>query len=145
MPSLLPSICVHIKYKERFRFVFPKGTQSNSWTPPHQLSDSYTHTLISYPYIIPVSHKNYSQGYILHFLKKKLNKKLPYYIGENNFFDTLLELSYVIICLIQFQLASWPNCIFFWWNGNYVYWRCSCMYESDKTVSDSCKIHSVYQ
>ena len=55
---------------------------------------------ISHIHIISVSHKNYSYGYILHFLEKRLNKKLPYHYGNNNFFDTLLLSLYVIMYLV---------------------------------------------
>ena len=41
----------------------------------------HSHTHTSHIQIIPVSHKIYSKGYILHFLQKKLNKQLTYYYG----------------------------------------------------------------
>ena len=57
-----------------------------------------THT--SHIHITPVSNKNYSLGYNYTSSKKKLNQKLSYFYGKNNFFDTSLESSYVIMYLV---------------------------------------------
>ena len=71
----------------------------------------YTHTYTSHIHIIPISHKNYSKGYILHFVKKKLSKKLPHHYGKDNFFDTSLKSAYVIIYLVFNQLVA-PTVVF---------------------------------
>ena len=95
--------CKSCKYRVNIAFSHWKGASHVRfdwilWLPARTIGFILTHT--SYIHIIPVSHKNHSLGYILHFLKKTLNKKLLYYYGKNNFSIPYLNRSYIVMYLL---------------------------------------------